>query len=106
MFSIVLGLAIIIGGFASAANATDVQDEYLDKLHCSIPADFPTYKYPGIHNPQKLCENLQYLKKHQVVSAVSSDDYIILSIIISLAIHECIPGARIQGGQRGQLPPS
>ena len=69
--SVLLGLAIIFGGFASAVNAANVRSEYLDRLHCLTTDDFPSDKYPDVHDPQKLCENFINLMRRQVVSAVS-----------------------------------
>ena len=78
VFSIFLGIAIIVGGFASAVNAASVRNEYLDKLHCLTSGDFPSDKYPDVHDPQKLCENLQNLMSCQVFSAVSFSAYVIM----------------------------
>ena len=72
VFSIVLGFAMIFGGFASAVNAVSVRKEYLNKLHClTTDDDFPADEYPEIHDPQKLCENFQNLLRCQVASGVS-----------------------------------
>ena len=86
--SVVLGFALIIGGFASAVNAVSVRKDYLDKLPCYNTDDnFPADKYPDVHDPQKLCDDLLNLLRCQITTAVSFKDYLATIHIILVCTY-------------------
>ena len=62
--TIILLLALLSGGIPSAANAADVQRDYIDDL-CEEDTQFI------IQIPDRVCDDLKQLRNSQAVAAVS-----------------------------------
>ena len=66
IFSIILAFALISGGIASAVNAVDIQEEYIDPLEDVCSQDDLTDEV------EEICNKLQTIRNVQISSAVSS----------------------------------
>ena len=66
IFCIVLALALISGGIASAVNAADIKEDYIDPSETSCDRD----DLPD--EVEEDCNNLQAIRDAQAASAVSS----------------------------------
>ena len=62
--TIILALALISGGIASAVNASDIQEEYIDPLE--------SFCDQGDLIDEEICYKLQAIRDAQAASAVSS----------------------------------
>ena len=73
VISALIALALILGGIASVAKARNVQHEYLDKLECAaIDDDLPNDdNISDFEIAQKICHDLEKLRRCQIASAVS-----------------------------------
>ena len=67
IFTILLGLALIAGGAASAAQAADVQDDYVDPLQCDDPSSNPIVRALQ----DRFCDDFEQLRNSQAAAAVS-----------------------------------
>ena len=66
ILSIVLAFALISGGIASAVNAVDIQEEYIDPLGDICSQDDLSDGF------EEMCNKLQAIRNAQISSAVSS----------------------------------
>ena len=63
-FTVLLAVALFAGGAASAANAADVQDDYIDILQCDETSGNSVF--------ESVCDDLEQLRNSQAAAAVSS----------------------------------
>ena len=68
--STLFAIALIIGGVLSMGNARNVQHKYLDFFDCALIDDYPADDI-DTEIIQKLCHDLEKLKRCQIASAVS-----------------------------------
>lgn len=61
IFTVLLALTFIAGGTASAVNAADVQDGYIDPFRCDETS-----------SSSEFCDDLEQLRDTQAAAAVSS----------------------------------
>ena len=80
IYTVLLILALIAGGVASAVNAAEVQDYYVDGLQCDNLGS--SSFYIGIQ--EELCYDLKQIRNSQAASTVSIDITVYIHAVTTL----------------------
>ena len=69
IFTVLLALGLVSGGIPSAANAANIQEDYLDPFRCDSRENYrdsPAYSFLD-----DTCDDLEQIRNSQIASAVS-----------------------------------